>query len=252
MLVNLAMVAALAIPAVPQTLPQVASPLPQMVRTVPFSVEERLAQEEIIDMCRKLEDVEVARYMKYPTISIEKIYADYRERYVKPLVELEGLVAELQTMKDYVREEDTTLLLLESYSTDSASLVQESVEIASEALSSAKQKLQEEKEAEEAARKAEAAAKATAVGNSSGLTKAGGVNYYNGRKETYYSSRVLYHYRTSEWLLDSEGFYRTSEGYFVVAASDLPQGTLVEGSKGTCIVLDSGCAANVLDYYVSW
>lgn len=86
----------------------------------------------------------------------------------------------------------------------------------------------------------------------SGLTQQGGVNYYDGRTETYYSSNVLYHYRTPEWTLDNEGFYRTDEGYYVVAASDMPQSTVFEGSKGTCIVLDSGCNTGVTDYYVGW
>lgn len=88
--------------------------------------------------------------------------------------------------------------------------------------------------------------------NGSGLTQQSGVNYYDGRTETYYSSNVLYHYRTSEWTVDNEGFYRTNEGYYVVAASDMPQGTTFEGSKGICIVLDSGCNAGVTDYYVNW
>lgn len=88
--------------------------------------------------------------------------------------------------------------------------------------------------------------------NGSGLTKSGGVNYYNGRTETWYSSNILYHYRTNEWTVDSEGFYRTNEGYYVVAASDMPQGTTFEGSKGTCIVLDSGCASGVTDYYTKF
>lgn len=47
-------------------------------------------------------------------------------------------------------------------------------------------------------------------------------------------------------------FYRTNEGYYVVAASDMDQGTTFEGSKGTCIVLDSGCSEGVTDYYVAW
>ena len=89
-------------------------------------------------------------------------------------------------------------------------------------------------------------------GNGAGLTQSSGVNYYGGRRETYYSSRVLYHYRTPEWTVDSEGFYRTAEGYYVVAASDMAQGTVFQGSKGTCQVLDSGCAAGTTDYYVSW
>lgn len=86
----------------------------------------------------------------------------------------------------------------------------------------------------------------------SGLTKSSGVNYYNGRKETYYSSRVLYHYRTSEWSVDSEGWYRDSDGNYVVAASDMAQGTTFEGSKGTCKVYDSGCAAGTTDYYCAF
>lgn len=85
-----------------------------------------------------------------------------------------------------------------------------------------------------------------------GLTPQSGVNYYDGRRETYYSSNVLYHYRTAEWWVDDEGFYRTDDGYYVVAASDMEQGTVFEGSKGECIVLDCGCADGTTDYYVRW
>ena len=87
---------------------------------------------------------------------------------------------------------------------------------------------------------------------SDGLNQFSGVNEHDGRLETYYSSNVLYHHKTNEWTLDEEGFYRTEEGYYVVAASDMEQGTTFEGSKGTCIVLDSGCAEGVTDYYVAW
>ena len=85
-----------------------------------------------------------------------------------------------------------------------------------------------------------------------GLTMQGGVNYYDGRRETWYSSNVLYHYRTSEWYVDEEGFYRDSDGFYVVAASDMEQGTVFEGSKGECKVYDSGCAEGTTDYYVKW
>lgn len=88
--------------------------------------------------------------------------------------------------------------------------------------------------------------------SSDGLNAYTGVNEYDGRLETYYSSNVLYHYRTPEWYVDDEGFYRTEEGYYVVAASDMEEGTTFEGSKGTCIVLDCGCADGVTDYYVNW
>lgn len=84
------------------------------------------------------------------------------------------------------------------------------------------------------------------------ITARGGVYYYNGRKETYYSSRVLYHYKTPEWSLDSEGFYHDANGYYVVAANDMSFGTVFDCSKGACIVLDCGCAPGVTDYYCNW
>jgi len=87
---------------------------------------------------------------------------------------------------------------------------------------------------------------------SDGLTQQSGVNYHDGRTETYYSSSVLYHYRTPEWTLDEEGFYRDADGYYVVAASDLEQGAVFEGSKGECKVYDCGCADGVTDYYTNW
>ena len=89
-------------------------------------------------------------------------------------------------------------------------------------------------------------------GNGSGLTNQSGVNYHNGRRETYYSSNILYHYRTPEWTVDSEGFYRDSNGNYIVAASDMPQGTIFQGSKGNCVVADSGCASGTTDYYTQW
>ena len=86
----------------------------------------------------------------------------------------------------------------------------------------------------------------------SGLTKQSGVNYYNGRKETYYSSNVLYHYKTPEWVLGSDGVYRTQDGYVVVAASDLPQGSYVDTSLGMAQVLDTGCSPGTTDIYTAW
>ena len=88
--------------------------------------------------------------------------------------------------------------------------------------------------------------------NGSGLTRSAGVNNYNGRREPYYSSKVLYHDRTGEWTQDSEGFWRDSDGYYVVAAGDKAQGSTFTGSKGECKVYDSGCAAGTTDYYTGW
>lgn len=74
----------------------------------------------------------------------------------------------------------------------------------------------------------------------------------NGTRETAYSSNVLYHYRTSEWTPDEYGFYRTDEGYYVVASSDYEQGTVIETTRGEAMVLDSGCDSGIVDFYTSW
>lgn len=74
----------------------------------------------------------------------------------------------------------------------------------------------------------------------------------NGTRETAYSSNVLYHYRTSEWTPDEYGFYRTDDGYYVVASSDYEQGTVIETTRGEAMVLDSGCDSGIVDFYTNW
>ena len=74
----------------------------------------------------------------------------------------------------------------------------------------------------------------------------------NGTRETAYSSNVLYHYRTSEWTPDEYGFYRTDDGYYVVASSDYEQGTIIETTRGEAMVLDSGCDSGIVDFYTDW
>ena len=79
--------------------------------------------------------------------------------------------------------------------------------------------------------------------------------WHDGRKETYYSSNVLYHYRTGEWTVDEDGFYRTGEGYYVVGVTlgDYELGDTFEGGRGTCYVADSGYADEpITDYYTNW
>lgn len=78
-----------------------------------------------------------------------------------------------------------------------------------------------------------------------------GVVDYGGREETWYSSTALYHYRTGEWTADEDGFYRTDEGYYVVASDAYEQGAIIETSRGLAQVLDSGCGDGV-DFYCNW
>ena len=78
------------------------------------------------------------------------------------------------------------------------------------------------------------------------------VGVVDGPIETAYSSNVLYHYRTSEWTPDEYGFYRTSDGYYVVASNEYEEGTVIETSRGEAMVLDGGCAEGYIDFYTNW
>lgn len=96
----------------------------------------------------------------------------------------------------------------------------------------------------------EPAPQQTYVGNS---FQSDGVWQDENYRYTWYSSNVLYHYRTPEWTAGSDGIYRDAKGYVVVASSDLPQGTVVEGTPfGACKVYDSGCASGTLDVYTNF
>lgn len=89
------------------------------------------------------------------------------------------------------------------------------------------------------------------IGGGDGFAQQG-VREFNGRTESWYSSNQAYHYRTAEWTADDEGYYRDGDGNYVVAASDMPEGTTFETSKGTAKVYDSGCENGVTDFYTAF
>ena len=79
--------------------------------------------------------------------------------------------------------------------------------------------------------------------------------WYDGYLETYYSSNTMYHYRTDEWTVDDEGFYRDDQGRYIVGvdiAEGIDIGTEVETGKGTAVVMDYGSGAHVHDFYTNW
>lgn len=83
------------------------------------------------------------------------------------------------------------------------------------------------------------------------LRNMGCIDMY-GLHYTYYSSNVLYHYRTPEWIACDDGLYRTTDGYIVVASSDYTQETIIDTPFGKGIVLDCGCASGTVDIYVNF
>ena len=93
----------------------------------------------------------------------------------------------------------------------------------------------------------------TAPSSGTGNFQSDGVWYDNNYRYTWYSSNAAYHYRTPEWSAGSDGIYRDSEGYVVVASSDYAQGTVIEDTPfGAAKVYDTGCASGTLDIYTNY
>ena len=79
--------------------------------------------------------------------------------------------------------------------------------------------------------------------------------WYDDHIETYYNASN--HYLSSEWTLDDEGYYRDSEGRYVigVGADDMdsmPYGTVVQTGRGEAVVYDYGTATGVHDFATNW
>lgn len=70
--------------------------------------------------------------------------------------------------------------------------------------------------------------------------------------ETWYSSVKARHEDTDQWSVDDEGYYRTDEGYYVIASNDYEKGTVINTSKGEAQVLDDGTDSGNADFYVAW
>ncbi len=130
---------------------------------------------------------------------------------------------------------------------------------ASEEESSSQEKSDEEKKStEETSAPAEKAPAASSgsydMPSGSGiLTWSGGVNYFNGHKETWYTMR--------EWkgnlgipgmYIGSDGIVRDCDGYICVASDDYPKGTIIETSLGTGKVYDCGPGSGIVDIYTDW
>ncbi len=104
--------------------------------------------------------------------------------------------------------------------------------------------------------KAEAATSSGSYNMPSGsgiLTWSGGVNYFNGHMETWYTMR--------EWkgelgipgmYIGSDGIVRDCDGYICVASDDDPKGTIIETSLGTGKVYDCGPGHGIIDIYTDW
>lgn len=181
--------------------------------------------------------VEFVSLLSYSAITIEakKSFSDYKETEIA--VESEECIQTTNESNEFYTSTMREMLETERIKTEE----EERLRLEEE---ERQRKINEEKKKTEQS--------VPTYSSSSGLTKSSGVNWHNGWKETYYSSRVLYHYMTPQWTVGSDGVYRDSDGYVIVASSSEPYGTITDTSFGMGKVYDTGCDLGVHDIYVNW
>lgn len=188
-------------------------------------------------------------------LSAEQWATDYAAK----IEELQGIVSELDSLGGYVDGD---------YSVDYDSLtyisdVQAKIDELAAMRDAANQK---KKEAEEATARARtisygnrgnsSGGGAYYGGNTGGLTRQSGVNYYNGNKETYYNldmSGVISNAQSigiqgNYWIRD-DGV--KMYGDYVIVAAQMNKGTIISTSLGSGIVLDY-CPADTIDIATNW
>ena len=181
----------------------------------------------------------------------------WQSEYDAKATELEAVHSELLELHDYLSEDNQAIV--DNLSLDSFKYINELEEangqfaaMRDEALASKERQLERQRQQRAAQQQQQQTAQQQSYSGDSGNFKSQGVIYQNGIRYTYYSSNVLYHYRTPEWNAGSDGIYRDSAGYIVVASSDYSQGSVVSTPFGAGKVYDSGCASGTIDIYVNF
>lgn len=78
-----------------------------------------------------------------------------------------------------------------------------------------------------------------------------GVIIEDDTRYSWYSSNATRHYQTNEWSADSDGVYRDSDGYVVVASQDA-KGTVVDTPFGEAKVYDYCETPGTVDIYTNY
>lgn len=171
--------------------------------------------------------------------------------------ELESTHSELLELRDYLSEDNQAIV--DNFNLDSFKYISELEETGGQfaamrdkALAAKERQLERQRQQRAAQQQQQQVAQQQSYSGNSGNFKSQGVIYQNGIRYTYYSSNVLYHYRTPEWNAGSDGIYRDSAGYIVVASSDHSQGSVVSTPFGAGKVYDSGCASGTIDIYTNF
>lgn len=181
----------------------------------------------------------------------------WQSDYDAELAELRQLHSELLELQDYLSEDNKAIvnnLDINSFKhiSELEDMNSQLTDMKKEALAAKEKQLKQQRQQHVVQQQQQQTAQQQSYSGNSGNFKLQGVIYQNGIRYTYYSSNVLYHYRTPEWNAGSDGVYRDSAGYIVVASSDHSQGSVVSTPFGAGKVYDSGCASSTIDIYTNF
>lgn len=205
---------------------------------------------------------------------LQEGYADkktWQDDFDSAIGALEEDIAELDSLRDYLSQEE--LAKLDNYSPDNFKYIKEIDEfsatlaemrenaMAEKQRQIEQQRAREREQASASTNQSSSSSSNSSSGNSSTsgsgiLTPSAGVNWFNGRKETYYNldmSGVISNARAmgieGEYWVRGDGV--KMYGNYVIVAAQMSKGTIIQTSLGTGIVLDY-CPAGTIDIAVSW
>ena len=220
------------------------------------------------------EAVTIDAYNTSSAVYLQEGYADkkmWQEDFDDAIGALEEDIAELDGLRDYLSQEE--LAKLDNYSPDNFKYIKEVNEfsatlaemrenaMAEKQRQIEQQRAREREQASASTNQSSSSSSNSSSGNSSTsgsgvLTPSAGVNWFNGRKETYYNldmSGVISNARAmgieGEYWVRGDGV--KMYGDYVIVAAQMSKGTIIQTSLGTGIVLDY-CPANSIDIATNW
>lgn len=129
-------------------------------------------------------------------------------------------------------------------------------ELKTEATTEVVSEVTTEQKTEETTEVIEETTESISVNSGGHLTRSGGVYYFNGYKETWYSTNEGCGQATARPIpgkhVDENGIIRDEDGYICVASSDLPFYYVITISLGDAKVYDTGCSSGTIDVYTTW
>lgn len=188
---------------------------------------------------------------------LEERYVDqeqWQNEFDAKAAELESIHSELLELRDYLSEDNQAIV--DNFNLDSFKYISELEEASGQFAAMRDEALAAKERQLERQRQQQAAQQQSYSGSSSRLTRSGGVNYYNGNKETYYNLNMSGVISNAQSMGIQGNYWIRDDGVkmygdYVIVAAQMNKGTIISTSLGTGIVLDY-CPAGTIDIATNW